>query len=135
MPPRKIYSDEFKRDAIRLLETSGKKLSEIEQELGLPHGLIRRWQQRFQISTADNSLELNEVERLKAELRKLKRENEVLRQERDILKKTVGIFSQSERGEIPGGGEISGRIPNRSDVQSAGGICQWILRLAKARTG
>ena len=97
MPTRKTYSDEFKRDAIHLLETSGKKLSEIEEELGLPHGLIRKWQQRFQINKVDNSLELNEVEQLKAELRNLKRENEILRQERDILKKTVGIFSQSER--------------------------------------
>jgi transposase len=97
MTARKTYSDEFKQDAIHLLETSGKKLSEIEEELGLPHGLIRKWQQRFQINSVDNSLELNEVEQLKAELRILKRENEILRQERDILKKTVGIFSQSER--------------------------------------
>lgn len=97
MPAKKTYSDEFKRDAIHLLETSGKKLSEIEQELGLPHGLIRKWKQRFQINAADNSLELNDLEQLKAEIRQLKRENEVLRQERDILKKTVGIFSQNER--------------------------------------
>ena len=97
MPQKKTYSDEFKRDAIHLLETSGRKLSEIEQELGLPHGLIRKWQQRFQINSADNRLELNEVEQLKAEIRSLKRENDVLRQERDILKKTVGIFSQNER--------------------------------------
>jgi transposase len=97
MAERKTYSDEFKRDAIHLLETSGKKLSEIETELGLPHGLIRKWQKRFQINSSDNSLELTETEQLKAEIRKLKRENEILRQERDILKKTVGIFSQSER--------------------------------------
>ena len=97
MSKRKTYSDEFKRDTIHLLESSGKKLSDIEQELGLPHGLIRKWQQRFQINAVDNSLELSEVEQLKAEIRQLKRENDILRQERDILKKTVGIFSQSER--------------------------------------
>jgi transposase len=97
MQAKKTYSDEFKRDAIHLVETSGKKLSEIEKELGVPHGLIRKWQQRFQINNYDKSLELSEVEQLKAEVRQLKRENDILRQERDILKKTVSIFSQNER--------------------------------------
>lgn len=33
MPDKKQYSDEFKRDAIRLQETSGKRVATIEQEL------------------------------------------------------------------------------------------------------
>jgi transposase-like protein len=42
MQQKRSYSEDFKRDAIRLLETSGKRLSEIEQELarasaGCPH--------------------------------------------------------------------------------------------------
>lgn len=43
MQEKRSYSDEFKRDAIRLLETSGKRLTEIEKELGMPHGLLRKW--------------------------------------------------------------------------------------------
>jgi len=34
MQAKRQYSEEFKKDAIQLLETSGKKMSEIERELG-----------------------------------------------------------------------------------------------------
>lgn len=96
MVVKKQYSDEFKRDAIRLLETSGKRLSEIEKELGLPHGLLRRWQKRFQVNTASDQLELSDVEQLKAELRALKRELEITRMERDILKTYNGVIGSSD---------------------------------------
>ena len=97
MQTKRQYSDEFKKDAIRLMETSGKKLSEIERELGIPHGLVRNWQKRFKVNPASDKLELSEVERLKTELREMKRELDVTRMERDILKKTVGIFSKDQR--------------------------------------
>lgn len=97
MPEKRTYSDGFKRDAIRLLETSGKRLTEIEQDLGLPHGLLRKWQKRFQVNPVSEQLELSDVEQLKAELRTLKRELEMVRMERDILKKPVGIFSKDSR--------------------------------------
>ena len=97
MPAKRTYSDEFKKDAIRLLETSGKRLVDIERDLGVPHGLLRKWQQRFQVNPESEQLELSEVEQLKAELRAIKRELEITRMERDILKKTVGIFSKDVR--------------------------------------
>jgi len=65
---KKQYSDEFKREALRLQETSGKRVAEVERELGLSHGLIRQWKARFRINGETNSLELNEVEQLKVEL-------------------------------------------------------------------
>ena len=34
----KSYSDEFKKEAVHLLETSGKRISHIERNLGIPHG-------------------------------------------------------------------------------------------------
>lgn len=94
---KKSYSDEFKRDAIRLLETSGQSVSEIERELGITHGLLRKWQRRFQVNTQTDTLELSDIEQVKKELRELKRELEITRMERDILKKTVGIFSKDQQ--------------------------------------
>lgn len=94
MATRKQYSEEFKRDAIRLQETSGKSVGAIEQELGLSHNLLRQWKQRYQVNVVTDALERSEVEQLKAELRQAKRELEITRQERDILKKTVHIFSK-----------------------------------------
>lgn len=91
------YNDEFKKEALRLLESTGKPKSTIEQELGITHGLLGRWQERFRVNEETDELELSEVEQLKAEVRRLKREAEILRQERDILKKTVTIFSQDAK--------------------------------------
>ena len=95
--PGKKYSNEFKREAVHLLETSGKSKADIERELGISHGLLGRWQKRFQINPVTEELELSEVEQLKAQLRATKRELEITRMERDILKKTVGIFSKDAR--------------------------------------
>jgi transposase len=97
MSERKQYSDEFKLEAIRLQESSGKTVATVERELGLSHGLLRQWKKRFRVNDDSNSLELSEVEQLKAELGRVKRELEIVQQERDILKKTVGIFSKDGR--------------------------------------
>ena len=97
MSTRKAYTDEFKREAIRLLESSGKPIATLERELGLSHGLLRGWRKRFRVNGSNESLELSDVEQLKAELRRVKRELEIVQQERDILKKTVSIFSQEPR--------------------------------------
>lgn len=94
MGTRKVYSEAFKRDAIRLQETSGKSVGAIEQELGLSHNLLRQWKQRYQVNKVTDVLERSEIEQLKAELRQARRELEITRQERDILKKTVQIFSK-----------------------------------------
>jgi transposase len=94
MAKKKSYSDEFKRDAIRLQDTSGKTVAAIERELGLSHNLLRQWKKRYQVDDETNELERSEIEQLKAELRQAKRELEIVRQERDILKKTISIFSK-----------------------------------------
>ena len=93
----KTYSDEFKRDAVRLVETSGKNKAEISRELGIPNGLLGRWQRRFQVNEETDKLELSETESLRAELRAMKKELEITRMERDILKKTVAIFSKDQQ--------------------------------------
>jgi len=97
MQAKKQYSDDFKKEAIHLLKTSGLTVSQIEQDLGITHGLLRKWQRRFQVNPQSDQLELSDQEQLKAELRAVKRELEITRMERDILKKTVGIFSKEMR--------------------------------------
>ena len=39
---RRLYSQEFKLEAIRLAETNGKLIVEIEDDLGTPHGLLNK---------------------------------------------------------------------------------------------
>mgnify|MGYP001803326156 CR=1 FL=1 len=92
----RMYSDEFKRNALELAETSDKSDAQIERDLGMSSGLLSQWRKRYKVSEESTGLELSEVAQLKAELKRLKRENEVLTQERDILKKAVTIFSKDQ---------------------------------------
>ena len=75
MKKRGRYSNEFK---LRLAETSEKLFSELEQELGLSYGLIRKWRQRYQVEAASNELQPRNESELEAENRRLKRELEIV---------------------------------------------------------
>ena len=94
---RRTYSREFKVEAVRLLETSGKSASQAERDLGIGKGNLWRWKWEL---VADSENVFPGQGRLTAEqerLRQLERENEILRQERDILKKAVAIFSHPSK--------------------------------------
>jgi len=94
---RKTYTSEFKREALRLLETSGKSAAQIEHDLGVGPGCLSRWKHQ---SSRDGDAAFPGHGRVMPEqerLRQLEHENAVLRQERDILKKAVAIFSRPNR--------------------------------------
>ena len=94
---RKTYTSEFKQEALRLLETSGKSAAQIERDLGVGPGCLSRWKHQLSqdgdVAFPGHGRGTPEQERL----RKLEHENAVLRQERDILKKAVAIFSRPNR--------------------------------------
>jgi transposase len=90
---RKQYSREFKQEAVRLLETSGKSALQLERELGIGKGNLWRWKRKLAADGADAFPGHGRLTPEQERLRQLERENEILRQERDILKKAVAIFS------------------------------------------
>ena len=94
---RRVYTAEFKQEAVQLAKQGGKTVAAIERELGLSKGLLKHWVRQAE---AEGEVAFPGHGRLKPadeELRRLRRENEILRQERDILKKVVAIFSQEGR--------------------------------------
>ncbi len=91
---RRKYTREFKLEAIRLYESSGKSMRAIEQELGITPYLLAKWVQEFRQGQAKAFPGKGRLPAEEAELQRLRRENEVLRQEREILKKVVLIFSK-----------------------------------------
>jgi transposase len=96
---RRIYTAEFRQEALRLLERSGQGVTVIEQELGITRGLLYKWQARYgqPVPTGENGTAKASVSELEAEIRRLKRENAILLEEREILKKAVKLFSQEQR--------------------------------------
>jgi len=94
---QKTYTQEFKREAVQLVKSSGKPMSQVARELGISDSVLYHWikqladqgEQAFPGSGHQTAQE--------EEIRRLKRELEVTRQERDILKKGVSIFSRESR--------------------------------------
>ncbi|KZL07218.1 transposase [Pseudovibrio sp. Ad26] len=44
---RKHYTEEFKREAVRLVEVSGRPIPEITADLGLGRATLNRWIKEF----------------------------------------------------------------------------------------
>ena len=85
---RKPYPDEFKQEAVRLVNEQRLPAGRVARELGVDPETLRRWL-RAQAPAASS-----EPLPPAAELARLRREVERLRMERDILKKALGIFSR-----------------------------------------
>ena len=77
---RRVYTKEFKQEAVQLAQTSGKTMAAIERDLGLSKGILKQWVRQ---AAADGASAFPGHGRLKPEdeeLRRLRRENEILRQ-------------------------------------------------------
>lgn len=94
---RRLYSREFKLEAIRLTETSGKTILDIETDLGIPHGLLNKWRRNLKREGTEAFRGQGQLKAGDEEMRQLRQENELLRQEREILKKALAIFTRSQR--------------------------------------
>lgn len=94
MKPRKNYTPEFKREAVRLAQATN-NVAATARELGIDHSLLIRWKQQLQ-DEGERAFPGNGTPR-DQELAQLKRENARLREEVEILKKAVGVFSSRPR--------------------------------------
>ena len=97
MENRRTYTAEFKREAIRLLETSDKSAAQIERDLGIGTGCLSRWKRKQEKDGEQAFPGHGRLTPEQEQLRELEREVKILRQERDILKKVVAIFSQPSK--------------------------------------
>ena len=89
---RRRFSEEFKREAVRLAYESGRRVAEVARELEVRPDQLRRW--RKKLYGGGDVGESTDAER---EVRRLQRELSLVREERDILKKALAIFSDRRR--------------------------------------
>jgi transposase len=99
MNKRKVYTAEFKREAVRLAEQPGSSVLKIAKDLGVSSHSLYAWQKaaKAQGSLAFPGHGKVALTAEQEENRQLKKELERVTQERDILKKAVGFFAKESR--------------------------------------
>lgn len=89
---RPTYSEEFKADAVRLVEEQNLTVARAARDLGIHQNTLRSWLEKTREVGEER---LDEEER--AELARLRREIRILREEREILKKAAAFFAKESR--------------------------------------
>ena len=133
---RREFTEDFKREAVRLTETSGRTIAQVAEDLGIGLSSLTRWKRQFR----DAELLAGPHEGKDKELARLRKENELLRQERDPLKKPRPFSPRRQVDEVPACRCEQGRDVSGTDVCVTGCQREWFLRLeepdsAPASTG
>jgi transposase len=92
-PARRLFTAEFKADAVRMVVEQGRSAAEVARELNLNHSVLRRWVVR---ASGMESASPRGPETEKEELARLRKENRELRMERDILKQATVLLARTQ---------------------------------------
>ena len=90
---RRVYDDEFKRDAVRLVTHNSYGVSETARRLGISAKLLGRWKREAEARANGALSGTGHVSPESDELIRLRKANQRLRMERDILKKSRIFFA------------------------------------------
>uniref|UniRef100_UPI0026146B15 transposase n=1 Tax=Acaryochloris sp. IP29b_bin.137 TaxID=2969217 RepID=UPI0026146B15 len=86
--PRRLFTDEQKAEAVRIVNQSGKPVSQVAKEMGLTESALRKWVKQAQVDRqSDPQGQLTSAER--QELNELRRELKRVQMERDFLKNNL----------------------------------------------
>lgn len=88
------YSEEFRREAVRLSESGTKPITQIARELGIHLETLRNWRRKARAESGEPAAT---VPSLEEENRRLRRELAIAQEEREILKKATAFFAKSGR--------------------------------------
>jgi transposase len=104
----RVFTQEFKEDAVRLLERTGRSYSQVAADLGISYWTLRNWYKDLRMGkrlkkrssakaaaapVTGETLE-EKVGRLERENAQLRKENDELQMDRAILKKAAAFFAK-----------------------------------------
>lgn len=92
MGNRKLYTEEFKKDAVRLMQARGNRtIVDVADGLGVSQSMLFRWGQRYGSELKGRATvsqhEREDIEKMRRRLRELEQEN-------SLLKKAAALFAK-----------------------------------------
>ncbi len=96
----KIYTPEFRAEAVKLVLAQGLSLEEAAQRIAMPKGTLANWVSSAKRGNAGTVMPGSRtVPELEAEVARLRKELAETRMERDVIKKAAAYFA---RESLPG---------------------------------
>ena len=83
--PRRIFQEEFKREAIKLVNVQGLSIAEASKKLDIASKSLRTWMKQEQSGELKSSLGADKLTADQLRIRELERELSIAKTERDIL--------------------------------------------------
>jgi transposase len=95
---KRQFDDAFRRNAVALVESSGRSLKEIATELGVSHWNLRDWTKKHGRNRPKPAATPAEMQR---EMARLRKENQSLAARCEVLKKALGILAEPSANASP----------------------------------
>ncbi len=91
---RRVFSREFKAEAVRLVVVRGVAVRQAGADLGIHENVLRKWVQQFKADPQHAFPGRGTMKPDDAEVARIRRELAKTRTERDILKKAIAYFAK-----------------------------------------
>jgi transposase len=90
---RPPYPPEFRREAVWLVRSSGRPISEAARELGVSVESLRKWVKQTEIDAGEREGSTTDE---REELGRLRRVNRVLKQKKDVQRTAAAFFARED---------------------------------------
>ncbi len=97
MSKRRVFTREFKFEAVSLVSRQRPSFAEAARRLVIGQNLLRKWREPLAAEGSQAFAAKAQPMALEEEVRRLQAENDRLRMEREILKKATAFFLKESR--------------------------------------
>ena len=97
MSKRRVFTSEFKVEAVSLVSRQGLSIAEASRRLEIGQNLLRKWREQLESAGSQAFSTAVQPTALEAENSRLRAEVDRLRIEREILKKATAFFVKESR--------------------------------------